>query len=150
MKKGIFWRYFISISRYSKSYIWGRLKKFKIGSGQSNILRLLSHEGDGISQEEISEQLDLDNTTVARTVQKLEKNRYVEKRKDKNDKRVKRIYLTKKAKKLKQSIEDARNDLMDILFNGISDDEFQAYINVLEKMYENLKRESVEEENTHG
>jgi len=87
---------------------------------------------------------------IARTVQKLEKNRYVEKRKDKNDKRVKRIYLTKKAKKLKQSIEDARNDLMDILFNGISDDEFQAYINVLEKMYENLKRESVEEENTHG
>jgi len=150
MGKNISWRYFICISRYSRSYIWGRLKKFKIGIGQSNILRVLSHDGDGISQEEISERLDLDNTTVARTVQKLEENGYVEKRRDKNDKRVKRIYLTKKSKKLKQSIEDAKDDLTNILLNGISDDEFQACVSVLEKMYKNLKHESAKGENTSG
>ncbi len=150
MGKNIFWRYFICISRYSRSYIWGRLKKFKIGSGQSNILRFLSHEGDGISQEEISERLDLDDTTVARAVQKLEEKGYVEKCRDENDKRVNRIYLTKKSKKLKQSIEDAKDDLTNILLNGISDDEFQACISVLGKMYENLKRESAREGKTNG
>ena len=65
--------------------------------GQGRIIFLLL-ENEGISQKELSEYLYVGKSTTAKAVKNLVKNHYVEVKKDEHDKRVHRLYLTKKGK----------------------------------------------------
>jgi DNA-binding MarR family transcriptional regulator len=149
MDKNTFWNYFTYISRYMKSYTACKLREFGIGSGQSNILRFLIHAGDGISHEEICDKLELNMTTVSRALQKLKENGYIEEVKGEKDNRIKKIYLTEKAKKLGQFIESTKNDLVGILFIGVGDSELETFINILKKIYQNVKKEENRKEKIH-
>lgn len=111
-----------------------------IGNGQLAILRVLSHKREGKTQDELSKILFLDKTTVARTLQKLIKNGYVIKLKDKDDRRINRIYLTKKSKELTAKVNNLKTDVLSSLMQGITDEEFEAFFKVLTKMFENAKR----------
>jgi DNA-binding MarR family transcriptional regulator len=89
-------------------------------------------------------------TTVSRALQKLKENGYIEEVKGEKDNRIKKIYLTEKAKKLGQFIESTKNDLVGILFIGVGDSELETFINVLKKIYQNVKKEENRKEKIHG
>jgi len=141
MDKNNFLNYFAYVSRYTKSYTTCKLREFGIGSGQSNILRFLIHAGDGVSHEEICDKLELNMTTVSRALQKLKENGYIEEVKSEKDNRIKRVYLSKKAKKIGQFAEETKDNLLEILFNGVSSSEFKAFLSIIKKIYENVKKE---------
>jgi DNA-binding MarR family transcriptional regulator len=149
MDKNNFCNYFNYIARYWRNYTRCKLSDFKIGSCQSSILRFLYHEGEGVSHEEICRKLELNTTTASRALKKLKEAGYVKEIKDKKDNRVKRIFLTDKSRKLGECVEDAKNDLMDVILKGISDKELESFMAVLEKMYDSIKKEN-REEKVHG
>ncbi len=141
MDRIIVWKYFAHITRYVRNRISTCLREYNLGSGQSDILRFLIHKGDGKSQDEISKELEIDNTTVTRTVQRLLKNGYIEKIKDEKDKRVNRIYLTEKAERVDSISRKIKEEALGVIIRGIKDDELEIFMKVLERMYKNMEND---------
>jgi DNA-binding MarR family transcriptional regulator len=83
--------------RYGQSYISKKLEPYKIGSGQYVFLLALNRN-DGISQEELSDDLRIDKATTAKAVKKLIEDGYISRDINAGDKRAYRVFLTDKAK----------------------------------------------------
>jgi DNA-binding MarR family transcriptional regulator len=60
--------------------------------------------------------------------------------KDKDDRRINRIYLTKKSKELAMKVNNLKADVLESLMQGITDEEFEGFFKVLTKMFENAER----------
>ena len=52
----------------------------------------------GISQAQLADKLDVEPITIARTIDRLEKSGWIERRADAKDRRVNRLYLTARVK----------------------------------------------------
>jgi len=89
-------RWFSVLHRLFLSYIYDNLQDLNIGSRQIMFLVELYHQ-DGISQEELSRYLNIDEANTARAIKKLEQEGYVKRIKDPEDKRAYKLYLTEKA-----------------------------------------------------
>ena len=85
-----------ALYRYTQKYFDKNMAVFNIGSGQMVFL-LLIYEHEGISMQQLSEMAYIDKGTTTKSIRKLIDENFVEIRTDENDKRVKRIYTTKKA-----------------------------------------------------
>jgi DNA-binding MarR family transcriptional regulator len=80
-------------------------KKINVTVEQFAVLALLFYN-DGINQQEISEGLNRNKTTIARVISNMERNKLIVRATDKTDARGKLIYLTAKGKAIqKQGIE---------------------------------------------
>ncbi|MAW99997.1 MAG: MarR family transcriptional regulator [Sphingomonas sp.] len=67
-------------------------------------------EGDGLTQKELVERLDIEQATMANTLARMERDRLVRRQKDEADGRVQRIWLTDHARGLRNAaIEAARS-----------------------------------------
>lgn len=86
-------RYISQIYRKGNSFISKEISKFGIGSGQIMFLMQL-YKKDGISQEELAENLHIDKGTTCRAIKKLEEESFLIRVKDENDKRAYKLYLT--------------------------------------------------------
>src|SRR5699024_4816797 len=74
-------------------------KEYNLTKGQYLYLVRI-YENPGIIQEKLSEIIKVDRTTVARAVQKLEKDGFITKENDLNNKKIKRLFVTDKGKKI--------------------------------------------------
>ncbi len=140
MDRDIIFKYFAHILKKYHKEILLDIKDKDLGKGQLIIIKVLSRSGDGKTQDELSKMLLLDKTTVARTLQKMIKNGYVIRIKDKKDHRINRIYLTDKSKIIAKKMQSIKTKLFESLLEGISDDEFDKFLMVLKKMFENIER----------
>lgn len=59
---------------------------------------------------------------------------------DENDKRKQRIYITEKNKQLSEKYLPKEKEFMQILYNGISDEEIRTVYKIISRMEKNLKR----------
>lgn len=59
---------------------------------------------------------------------------------DENDKRKQRIYITEKNKQLSKKYLPKEKEFMQILYNGISDEEIRTVYKIISRMEKNLKR----------
>ena len=96
-------RYISQIYRKGNSFISKEISKFGIGSGQIMFLMQL-YKKDGISQEELAENLHIDKGTTCRAIKKLEEESFLIRVKDENDKRAYKLYLTEKSKDMEDNI----------------------------------------------
>jgi MarR family transcriptional regulator, transcriptional regulator for hemolysin len=65
--------------------------KFGITFGQWKIITILANNNDGLSQKEIADKLGLEGPTIILIIDKLEKDGFVKRIVDKNDRRNNRI-----------------------------------------------------------
>lgn len=140
MEKTEVWKNFAHISRFMHNRISSRLRGYKLGRGQSEILRFLVHRGDGKSQDEIRRELELDSTTVTRTIQRLIKNGYIVRKKDEKDRRINRIYLTEKAGLVDSIAGSTKKEVLGLLTEGIKREDFEIFSKVLEEMHQNMEK----------
>lgn len=122
--------------RYGQSYINKELKEYNLGSGQFTFLINL-YKKDGISQEEIADNLNIDKGTTARAIGKLEEEGYVRREKDLKDKRTNKVFLTDKAREVEPKIYKILCEWNSIISNGLSEEEMQISISLLQKMCSN-------------
>lgn len=124
------------IYRYGQSYIEKRLAPYNIGSGQYIFLLILFRK-DGISQEALSNNFNIDKGTTARAIKKLEKEGYVVRKVDINDRRAYKIYVTDKARQIKPILYKVLSDWTNILGLDLTEEETAFVLSILEKMAEN-------------
>lgn len=113
------------------------LKDYNIGSGQIMFLLELYYL-DGVSQEELSSYLNIDEANTTRAIKKLEKEGYVIRKRDDKDRRIKRIYLTEKALEIKPKVLDLMNKWEDEMLKSLTSVEREVFIDLLKKVGHSL------------
>ena len=130
-------KYISIIHRTGSSFLSKEFSKFNIGSGQYMYLIHL-YKNDGLSQEELTEILNIDKGTTAKSIKKLETEGFVMRVKDKNDKRINRVYLTPKALEIKDEFLSSINAWDNTLTSNISYAEKEQALTLLKKITYNI------------
>ena len=94
---------------------------------------------DGINQQQLCERTFRDKPSITRLIDNLVKLGLVERKANKNDKRVNFIFLTEVAKNLQQQTIDIANQTMDEALLNITKTEIETVKNVLQKVYDNIQ-----------
>lgn len=92
----------------------------------------------GINQAELAEKLDIEPMTVGRTIDRLEKSGWIERRSDAADRRVKRLYLTTRVKDVVVRMRTQSLDMRSEVTAGLSKQDHQQLLRILKQMKNNL------------
>ncbi len=96
------------------------------------------YEIDGLSQVELSSILSKDKPNITRILDVMEKNDLVVRKSDPDDRRKFLIFLTDKAKEMKNDLLTIARKFRNEIVTKISDSELETYITVLNKMNKNM------------
>lgn len=107
-------------------------------SGQAQILSVLWSR-DGLSQADISKELGISAPTVSSLISKLESSKFLKCKKCKSDKRLVRVYLTKKGFDIRSEAEAKWRQIEEIILTDFSDTEKIMVMMLLEKIKNNLQ-----------
>ncbi len=114
------------------------LSDIGLHSGQAQILAVLWSR-DGISQADIVRELSISPPTVNSLVSKLERSKFLKCRSCRNDKRLKRVYLTKKGFEVRDLAEEKWVEIEEVILKDFSDTEKVLILMLLEKIKNNLQ-----------
>lgn len=124
--------------RLSMRHIRGEMKKRGVGTGDYAFMAMLFVK-DGVSQDELSRQMQVDKSYTARAVAKLEKMGLVRRRPDPDEHRMKRVFLTPKARDMEGDFFDVLKGWHDILVRDIDGRALEILLDGMDKMIENAR-----------
>lgn len=113
------------------------LHELNLHVGQDNLLCQLWRT-DGLTQVELSNKLNCEAPTVTNMLSALEKRKLITRKKDPNDKRTNRIYLTEAGKTIETSVTEMWRNQQDKLLADITLDEKMFLRRLLKQMEKNL------------
>lgn len=114
-----------------------RITSHGVTIGQWRFLRELWRE-DGISQRELSERLSMREPSTVAAVRSLEASGLVRRRRDTEDRRKIRIYLTPRARRLREPLLRHVRDVNAIATAGVSKKDLETTRRVLLQLMTNL------------
>jgi len=104
---------------------------------QLGILLILAKK-DGLYQKQIADFLSKDRPNITRMLNILEEKGYVERRNDKTNKRILRVFITKKGLEMVEKITPFKDKMNEIALKNISQKELDALCKTLSKVRMNL------------
>ena len=114
-------------------------EKFNLSHGQVFIL-INIYRDEGICQHRLCEEYNLDKSGVGRILKKLEDKNLVTRKSDPEDKRKKLIYLTDKAKNMKEDFKNLLKEIEEQMRQGLTEQEIETVNTILKKIYNNLDK----------
>src|SRR5262245_60721734 len=114
-----------------------RLSALGLHPGQEFLLMQL-WDKDGITQSELFERLCVEPSTVTKSLQRLEKVGFVERRPDAEDSRVSRVYLTESGRALQAPVLQIWNELEHATVSGLSEVEIALMVRLFDQIDANL------------
>lgn len=94
----------------------------------------------GMSQRELADRLHIQRATATVMLQKMEKAGYIDRRPDREDQRISRIYPTEAASALDRENQKVVNAYFARCFAGISPEEFSTMEKALTQLGQNLRQ----------
>ncbi|WP_291567976.1 MULTISPECIES: MarR family winged helix-turn-helix transcriptional regulator [unclassified Clostridium] len=131
-------KYIAQVYRMNGKLASKSFSKFGIGSGQYVFLIHL-YSNDGINQECISSNLNIDKGTTARALKRLEELGYIIRVVDEEDKRAYRVFLTDKAKYIEKEFFEILAEANRVLTKDFTEEEKALAISLLKRMVNNSK-----------
>ncbi len=117
-----------------------KLKEFKIHPGQIPLL-LIVHKNPGLSQKEIARHLLVSSPTIAVMLRRMEKNNFIKKKLNPEDRREYKVFLTEKGKKIMEVAKEEIEKFEKSSLKGFSKEEIKILEGLLKKIVKNLKGE---------
>lgn len=115
------------------------MREMGLTFSQASVLRTLSNASGGqMSMKELEKALHVAQSTTARIVQNMERNRLVDSFGDASDKRIKHIRLTEKGETLNEAARQKKDADEAAIFSGFSAEEKQLFLSMLERVKQNL------------
>lgn len=128
-------------------HINNNLEKYDLTFAQSSILMyVLLNQDKKINQRQIEVEFSLSNPTVNGILNRLESKNLVKRENDEFDKRIKNIIPLSEAFLFFESIKETKEKMEMSMLKGISNEELETLLKVIEKMNKNLK-ENINERN---
>ncbi|MGM0901649.1 MAG: MarR family winged helix-turn-helix transcriptional regulator [Bacillota bacterium] len=115
-------------------------KEYDLTKGQYLYLVRIC-ENPGIIQEKVAEMIKVDRTTAARAIKKLEMNGFIEKKDDKDNKKIKKLFPTEKGKNVYPLILRENNYSNTIALEGFSEREVETIANLLQRVRKNIEKD---------
>lgn len=126
------------IHRKAQIFWTQALKEAGISTAEYPVLLRL-YSGDGITQEQLTQELLVDKSAVTRVVQSLLNKGLIERKRDEWDHRCYRIFLTEKADAHRKIIESAQFQWNNILQDQMDETERQIFQRLLKQAADNAK-----------
>lgn len=126
-------RYISQIHRKGNIFISKELNVLGIGSGQFMFLLEL-YKGDGKSQEDLADLLNIDKGTTARALKKLEEEGFIIREKDEIDKRAYKVCLTEKGKSVQNNVYKIMRKWEEKITTNLDEEESKTILNLLNKI----------------
>jgi len=109
---------------------------------QMVILDLINKDED-LCQHSLSEMLNKDKSAVLRQINCLEEKHYLIRIRDPEDKRRKKLVLTKPGLKTLKKALTVENKLLETILGDVNEEDLAIFYNVLEQIYNNLQDYSI-------
>lgn len=107
--------------------------------GQPPVLFTLQ-DNDGMSNSDLAESLEITPATLTNKVKRMEKAGLVTRKRDQEDERVSRIYLTDKGRGMMEQLHQNMIEMEAIILEGFSSDEVTDLKNNLLKIIDNIEK----------
>jgi DNA-binding MarR family transcriptional regulator len=105
--------------------------------GQPSMLRAL-WAGDGVTHTALAGQLNKSPATITKTVKRMEKAGFVERKPDPRDERLSRVFLTAAGRDVQAAVEQVWQDFEVQAFAGFSQDELATLRSLLQSVCQNI------------
>ncbi len=125
--------------RYGQRFFAQKLKSCSLPLEVGQIPFLLPiYKIPGITQDGISAHSVMDKGTTARAVKELEKSGLIIRKTDEKDRRINHIFPTQKALDIKDEVFLIIQELHEVLYQGLSEEEIDKAISLLRSMQSNM------------
>jgi MarR family 2-MHQ and catechol resistance regulon transcriptional repressor len=115
-------------------------ERWELSPSQFNILNLLLHKTDGLSQVELSRELIMHRSNVTGLIDRLQKRGLVDRRDSEQDRRAYRVVLTAAGRRLIEDILPHYYVAAEKVWGGISASRARDLVRELEVIAENSRR----------
>jgi DNA-binding MarR family transcriptional regulator len=115
-------------------------KEYDLTKGQYLYLVRIC-ETPGIIQEKLAEMIKVDRTTAARAIQKLEGNGFIQKIDDTENKKIKKLFPTKKGENVYPFIKREHDYSNSVALNGFSEGEIETISTLLQRIRKNIEKD---------
>jgi DNA-binding MarR family transcriptional regulator len=126
------------VARMMRSSFDRRVRRIGLTRPQWLVLSLL-HRRPGISQTELAEMLEVERAVAGRMIDRLERRRWVVRRADPEDRRVKRLFLTAEARGVQAEMGRIAEEMLDDAMALLGDGEREALTEMLERVKARLQ-----------
>lgn len=134
------WLHAQNMIRSARQIINEDLRPLNLSSAEGNILLHLLVHDQVMTQEQLSGQMDISKPAVSRALDSLESKGYVTRQQDPQDRRLRRLQLTAKAREIAPAVEQTYNQLYARALQGITPQELDTFIQLFARMSENFTR----------
>ena len=128
----------VKVTRAHRALASAALSKMNLHIGQERLLMQLWEE-DGLTQTQLAERLCIEPPTLTKMLSRLEKTKLLEKRRDTEDARICRVFLTEKGYAFQKPITDLWLELEETILANLSVEERMLYHRLLMQIYDNLE-----------
>ncbi len=118
------------------------LHRIGLYRGQQFVLCALWRE-EGVTHSELADRLRVHPATVTNALKRMERTGFLERRPDREDQRVSRVYLTDTGREIRGAVERVWAELEEQTFAGFSEEELETLEHLLDRIYENLEGEDI-------
>jgi DNA-binding MarR family transcriptional regulator len=127
------------LGRAHRNLLRSEMHELGLCGGQPPVLFALN-ERDGMSNSEMAALLEITPATLTNKVKRMEKAQLVIRRRDSQDERVSRIYLTEKGKGLLDDLRVTMKGIEDVLLEGFSESQAQVFKENLQQVVKNIEQ----------
>jgi DNA-binding MarR family transcriptional regulator len=127
------------MSRLFAQGLADRIKSLGIAPAQFVALLELWDE-DGITQRQLVDRLDVEQATMANTISRMERDGLVVRKSHPEDARSKSIYLTNKAKGLREDALSSAQEVNEKALHGLSKEQRLAFLGTIQTIISNMRQ----------
>ena len=115
----------------------------KFGGSMAIAITILNIEKEGTPSTKLAPKMGMEPRSLTRMIKTLEDNGVIEKRADKEDKRMVRLFLTKEGKKLRKQATNIVMQFNQKIREEISDKELEQCFNTLNKVNQIIDKNNI-------
>lgn len=129
----------VDVTRLFRREFDRRAARLSLTRAQWRVLRLIG-QTEGLSQKDLAERLEMDPIAVGRTVDRLQKSGFIERRADPADRRVWRLHPAPASSFVMDGVDRISNELRDEVLGAIDPADMATTVRVLGTVKDLLQR----------
>lgn len=128
------------VTRRWRKLLDERLKDLGVTQARWTTMFYLQRGGEGLTQRELASLMAIENPTLVRLLDSLEEQNLIERRLCQNDRRARRLHLTKAGDDFMDELNRRARDLRDEMLQGVADSDIEVAVNVFNQIMVNGDR----------
>ena len=129
------------VTRRWRKLLDERLKDLGVTQARWTTMVYLQQGGEGLTQRELARLMAIENPTLVRLLDSLEQQGLIERRPCPNDRRARRLHLTKDGTEFMNVLTERAARLREEMLEGISDRDIEGAVKVFHRILENAVRQ---------